>query len=216
MSYHQVFNESLSVLAKLGSVFVNFSLSQNDNRFFIAFALNARQTRLCPCDLYQLEQRFQPTLVCNIGQPPNCIAIQFSASTLNKATSKVRLEVNYADEERSLNWAEKPFKLEDIWRIRIRLEIEGNIMELALLNLAIDCKLRSCDLLRMKVRDISSSGVIQDRVLYSQSKTGREVQFEITSRTAQSLTQWLIHSQLSPQDYLFPSPRKQAREGNEL
>lgn len=47
----------------------------------------------------------------------------------------------------------KPFKLEDIWRIRTRLEIEGNIKELALLNLAIDCKLRSCDLLRMKVRD---------------------------------------------------------------
>lgn len=78
----------------------------------------------------------------------------------------------------------KPFKLEDIWRIRTRLEIEGNIMELALLNLAIDCKLRSCDLLRMKVRDISSGGIIQNRVLYSQSKTGREVQFEITSRTA--------------------------------
>ena len=54
----------------------------------------------------------------------------------------------------------KPFKLEDIWRIRTRLEIEGNIMELALLNLAIDCKLRSCDLLRMKVRDISSGGII--------------------------------------------------------
>ncbi len=78
----------------------------------------------------------------------------------------------------------KPFKLEDIWRIRTRLEIEGNIMELALLNLAIDCKLRSCDLLRMKVRDISSGGVVQDRGLYSQ---------------------------LSAQDYLFPSPRKQGR-----
>ncbi len=60
----------------------------------------------------------------------------------------------------------KPFKLEDIWRIRTRLEIEGNIMELALLNLAIDCKLRSCDLLRMKVRDISSGGIIQNRVLF--------------------------------------------------
>lgn len=60
----------------------------------------------------------------------------------------------------------KPFKLEDIWRIRTRLEIEGNIMELALLNLAIDCKLRSCDLLRMKVRDISSGGIIQNRVFF--------------------------------------------------
>ncbi|MBF4238133.1 tyrosine-type recombinase/integrase, partial [Vibrio anguillarum] len=94
----------------------------------------------------------------------------------------------------------------DIWRIRTRLEIEGNIMELALLNLAIDCKLRSCDLLRMKVRDISSGGVIQERVLYSQSKTGREVQFEITSRTAQSLAQWLMQRQLTASDYIFPSP----------
>jgi integrase len=84
-------------------------------------------------------------------------------------------------------------------------------MELALLNLAIDCKLRSCDLLRMKVRDISSGSVIQERVLYSQSKTGREVQFEITSRNVQSLTQWLMHSQLSASDYLFPSPRKQGK-----
>ena len=77
-------------------------------------------------------------------------------------------------------------------------------MELALLNLAIDCRLRSCDLLRMKVRDISSGGVIQDRVLYSQSKTGREVQFEITSRTAQSLAQWITKSKITASDYLFP------------
>ncbi len=84
-------------------------------------------------------------------------------------------------------------------------------MELALLNLAIDCKLRTCDLLRMKVRNISSGGVIQDRVLYSQSKTGREVQFEITSRTAQSLAQWIMKSQITASDYLFPSSRKQGK-----
>ncbi|WP_282175302.1 tyrosine-type recombinase/integrase [Vibrio diabolicus] len=110
-----------------------------------------------------------------------------------------------------LTGQKKPFKLEDIWRIRTRLEIEGNIMELALLNLAIDCKLRSCDLLRMKVRDISSGGVIQNRVLYQQSKTEREVQFEITSRTAQSLTQYLMQSGLSSSSYIFPSPRKNGR-----
>lgn len=110
-----------------------------------------------------------------------------------------------------LTGQKKPFKLEDIWRIRTRLEIEENLMELALLNLAIDCKLRSCDLLRMKVRDISSGGVIQDRVLYSQSKTGREVQFEITSRTAQSLAQWIMKSQITASDYLFPSSRKQGK-----
>ena len=107
-----------------------------------------------------------------------------------------------------LTGQKKPFKLEDIWRIRTRLEIEGNLKELALFNLAIDCKLRSCDLLRMKVRDISSGGVIQERVLYTQSKTGQTVQFEVTSRTAQSLSQWLLLGDLSSSNYLFPSPRK--------
>lgn len=107
-----------------------------------------------------------------------------------------------------LTGQKKPFKLEDIWRIRTRLEIEGNLKELALFNLAIDCKLRSCDLLRMKVRDISSGCVIQERVLYYQSKTGQTVQFEVTSRTAQSLSQWLLLGDLSSSNYLFPSPRK--------
>lgn len=103
----------------------------------------------------------------------------------------------------------KPFKLEDIWRIRTRLEIEGNLMELALLNLAIDCKLRSCDLLRLRVCDVSSSGIIMTRVLLTQSKTSRDVQFEITSKTQHALSQWLFVSQLSPQDFLFPSPRRE-------
>jgi hypothetical protein len=74
----------------------------------------------------------------------------------------------------------RPFRLEDIWRIRIRLEVEHNVINLALLNLALDSKLRSCDLLSMKVFDISCAGVIQSRLCRTQSKTGREVQFEIS------------------------------------
>ncbi|CZF83707.1 hypothetical protein GMA8713_02768 [Grimontia marina] len=91
----------------------------------------------------------------------------------------------------------KPFKLEDIWRIRTRLEIEGNLMELALLNLEIDSKLRSCDLLNMRVCDISSSGIIHPRVLFTQSKTKRDVQFEVTAKTQHAISQWLFVSQLS-------------------
>ncbi len=63
-----------------------------------------------------------------------------------------------------------------------RLEIEGNLMELALLNLAIDSKLRPCDLLRMRVCDISSSGIIHPRILFTQIKTQLDVQFEITAK----------------------------------
>ncbi|MBF4274980.1 integrase, partial [Vibrio anguillarum] len=54
----------------------------------------------------------------------------------------------------------RPFKLEESWRIRTRLEIENNFMQLALLNLAIDSKLRASDLLKLHVYYVSSQGVI--------------------------------------------------------
>ncbi len=101
----------------------------------------------------------------------------------------------------------KPLKLEEIWRIRTRLEIERNVMQLALLNLAIDCKLRACDLLHLKVHNISSQGIVYSRVTHTQQKTGVDVQFEITSRTQQSLSLWLHQAQLLSGDYLFPSQR---------
>ena len=85
----------------------------------------------------------------------------------------------------------KPFKLEEIWCIRTRLEIERNVMELALLNLAIDCKLRECNLLHLKVYNVSPQGIVYSRVTHTQQKTGFDVQFEITSRTQESLSLWL-------------------------
>lgn len=63
-----------------------------------------------------------------------------------------------------LTGVKKPFRLEEIWRIRTRLEIEGNLMQLALLNLAIDSKLRASDLLNLNVYDVSSQGSIFERV----------------------------------------------------
>jgi integrase len=103
----------------------------------------------------------------------------------------------------------KAFKLEDIWRIRIRLELEHNLEQLVIFNLAIDSKLRSSDLIQLKVRDISSSSLIQSRAIIEQKKTHREVQFEITPKTQQCLTLWIHHQNLTPSDYLFPSPRKE-------
>jgi len=101
----------------------------------------------------------------------------------------------------------KPFRLEEIWRIRTRLEIESNLMQLALLNLAIDSKLRASDLLPLKVSDISSQDRIFNRVKHIQLKTDIEVQFEITSRTQQSLIKWILLASLSASDFVFPSPR---------
>ena len=102
----------------------------------------------------------------------------------------------------------KPFRLEEIWRIRTRLELSGNLMELSLLNLAIDSKLRSNDLLSLKVSDISSNFLVFSRVQYVQKKTGNDVQFEVTQRTQQTLSHWIKDQNLQPTDYLFPSPRK--------
>ena len=76
----------------------------------------------------------------------------------------------------------KAFKLEEIWRIRIRLEIERQLEQLVLLNLAIDSKPRYCDLISLKIRYISSSSLVQSRAMIEQQKTHREVQFEITSK----------------------------------
>lgn len=102
----------------------------------------------------------------------------------------------------------KPFRLEEIWRIRTRLEIENSLMQLALLNLAIDSKLRSSDLLPLRVCDISSQDRIFNRVKHIQRKTDIEVQFEITTRTQQSLMKWILIASLSSNDFLFPSQRR--------
>lgn len=102
----------------------------------------------------------------------------------------------------------RPFKLEEIWRIRTRIEIQNNLMQLALLNLAIDSKLRSCDLLSLRVRDVATQDQVFERVQWTQKKTGIEVQFEITPRTQQSISRWVQEGKLKLSDYLFRSLRR--------
>ena len=104
--------------------------------------------------------------------------------------------------------AKKPFKLEEIWRIRTRLELENDFMQLALLNLGIDSKLRACDLLTLRVYDIASHGMVHTRVQLTQQKTGIDVQFEITPKTQQSVSLWIHKASLAPDSYLFPSIRR--------
>lgn len=102
----------------------------------------------------------------------------------------------------------KPFRLEEIWRIWTRLEIENSLMQLALLNLAIDSKLRASDLIPLKLCDVSSQDRIFNRVKHIQKKTDIEVQFEITTRTQQSLMKWILIASLNASDFLFPSQRR--------
>ena len=73
-----------------------------------------------------------------------------------------------------------PLKLRDIWAIRVRLELADRMRELALFNLAIDSKLRGCDVVAVRVDDVASNGYALDRATVRQKKTGRPARFELT------------------------------------
>jgi integrase len=98
-----------------------------------------------------------------------------------------------------------PLKLKDIWAIRVRLQIGHRTRELALFNLAIDSKLRSCDLVRLRVRDVCQGSVVAARTMVMQQKTQRPVQFELTEQTRESLVAWIRSAGIHSEDYLFPS-----------
>jgi integrase len=98
-----------------------------------------------------------------------------------------------------------PFKLKDIWALRVRLQMEHRVRELALFNLGIDSKLRGCDLVALKVRDVSHGDQLATRAIVMQQKTQRPVQFEITPATREALQAWIKQAQLKADDFLFPS-----------
>jgi integrase len=98
-----------------------------------------------------------------------------------------------------------PLRLKDIWAIRIRLQLGHKVRDLALFNLAIDSKLRACDLMKLRVSDVSHSGQMASRAIVMQQKTGRPVQFEITQSTREAVQAWITHAELKPSDFLFSS-----------
>lgn len=98
-----------------------------------------------------------------------------------------------------------PLKLKDIWAIRVRLQLVRRTRDLALFNLAIDSKLRACDLVKIRVNAIADGNQIAPRAIVLQQKTQRPVQFEITEQTCISISDWIKEAQLSSNDYLFPS-----------
>ena len=98
-----------------------------------------------------------------------------------------------------------PFKLKEIWAIRVRLQLAGRRRELALFNLAIDSKLRACDLVKLRVRDVCHGQAVASRTIVLQQKTQRPVQFEITEPTREAVGAWIGHAGLSPESSLFPS-----------
>ena len=99
----------------------------------------------------------------------------------------------------------RPLKLQEVWSIRFRLELGKRTRDLALFNLAIDSKLRACDLMSLRVADIAQGNRVLPRARIIQRKTGRPVQFEITDGTRTAVEEWIAKAQLGPPDFLFPS-----------
>jgi len=99
----------------------------------------------------------------------------------------------------------RPLKPKDVWTIRVRLQLESRKRDLAMFNLAIDSKLRGCDLVRLKIDDVSAGGRVRDRATVIQKKTGRPVQFEITEQTRVAVGEWLAAVDAREGRYLFPS-----------
>jgi Phage integrase family len=104
-----------------------------------------------------------------------------------------------------LTGQKRPLKPKDVWAIRVRLQLGHRARDLALFNLAIDSKLRGCDLVRLQVDDVCAGGRVRDRATVVQKKTGRPVQFEITEQTRASIRDWLPEVDARNGQYLFPS-----------
>lgn len=98
-----------------------------------------------------------------------------------------------------------PLKPREVWSIRTKLQLSGAARDLALFDLAIDRKLRGCDLVSLRVADVAVSGTVRERGEVIQKKAGLPIQFEITEETRSAVSAWMARRCLSERDYLFPS-----------
>jgi len=101
--------------------------------------------------------------------------------------------------------AKPPLKPKHIWGIRTRLQLADRVRDLAMFNVAIDSKLRGCDLVSLRVGDVMLAGCIRPRSSVLQQKTGRPVPFEVTDATKDALAHWLAVRRPKGSDWLFPS-----------
>jgi integrase len=99
----------------------------------------------------------------------------------------------------------RALKPREVWAIRVRLHIARKLRDLALFNLAIDSKLRGCDLVKLRIADVIQGGAIRTRTGVIQQKTGAKVQFEITEQSREAVKTWVAKANLGRDDWLFPS-----------
>lgn len=101
--------------------------------------------------------------------------------------------------------AKRPLKPRDVWAIRFFLDERRRLRDRALFDLAIDSKLRGCDLVKIRIGDVATRGAIRNRATITQQKTGRPVQFELMTEARTTLLNWLTRRGGTTEDYVFPS-----------
>jgi integrase len=100
-----------------------------------------------------------------------------------------------------------PLRQKHVWAIRTKLQIEQPTRDLAMFNLAIDSKLRGCDVVTIRVDDVAPNGYAVDRATVRQKKTGRPVRFELTEQTRQAVDDYMKAAGKRPGDFLFTGRR---------
>jgi integrase len=107
--------------------------------------------------------------------------------------------------------AKPPLQPKHVWSIRTKLQIEGRVRDLAMFNLAIDSKLRGCDVVTIKVEDVAANGYTANRATIRQKKTGRPVRFELSEQTRQAVDDYLKVANKRRGEFLFTGRRGPAR-----
>ena len=123
-------------------------------------------------------------------------------------------QVNAAPTPKRMPWnmgkltgAKPPLRPKHVWSIRTKLQIEGRVRDLAMFNLAIDSKLRGCDVVAIRVEDVAAGGYTADRATVRQKKTGRPVRFELSEQTRQAIDDYLRAANKRPGEFLFTGRR---------
>ncbi len=117
----------------------------------------------------------------------------------------VKAKRNAWNEGRLIGQKKRPLLPKQVWAIRARLELAGNTRDLALFNLAIDSKLRGCDLARLRVNNLVTGDRVRERAMIVQSKTNRPVQFEVSENTRETIAAWVDQPEVRGCRHLFPS-----------
>ena len=104
-----------------------------------------------------------------------------------------------------------PLKVREVWAVRSRLQQRRSGRDLAMFNLAVDSKLRGCDLVALRVADVCTGGRMQTRAMVRQKKTGHPVQFELTDQCRDAVAGWIGEAKLRESDWLFPSRKDRTK-----